>query len=348
MEEKRRKGSVPNQPLNVGMTDIGLVRKENRRTPTLTGRQHMGLGGRGVRHALGGPAGGRVASQIAVSVLERAGRADGGSAPQQRPRHPPRRQPWPIRPFRRRQSAGRNAWEHGHYPGVRHLHDGGVVVTNVGTAGGHHITRMEHHPHHQGPLPGGEHGRPGDITADRRYTSAESHHPGPGTDIADCDGYICPMNAGGSAAAFRRTNTPPHQEMLFEVIHWDGEAAWNRLLAIAKAPGRAGQCHGCPDAKTVKGESRHHHKDPISRKRGTTAMRFWSVSGTGHGDCVQGQVPPVPLVAVKISQERPGPTRTPPPPVQRRIPGNAVPSHPNIVSCTTCPRVAISSISSWS
>ena len=95
-----------------GMTDIGLVRKENQDAYVTAQHTASGRTVGVVCDGMGGPAGGRVASQIAVSVyleeLEKLLTADqtpqqlleasagGGRAPGGMP-------------------------EHGHYPGVRHL-----------------------------------------------------------------------------------------------------------------------------------------------------------------------------------------------------------------------------------
>ena len=62
-----------------------------------------------------------------------------------------------------------------------------------------------------------------------------------GPDIsADCDGYICPMNAGEYLllCSDGLVNTVTDQEMLFEVIHGDGpDTCLDRLLAIARSQG---------------------------------------------------------------------------------------------------------------
>ncbi len=61
-------------------------------------------------------------------------------------------------------------------------------------------------------------------------------------------------------------DTVTDQEMLFEVIHGDGpDTCLDRLLAIAKRQGRAGQCHGRPDAKTVKGGDMEHKDQYIGK-----------------------------------------------------------------------------------
>lgn len=105
-----------------GMTDIGLVRKENQDAYVTAQHTASGRTVGVVCDGMGGPAGGRVASQIAVSVyleeLEKLLTAD--QTPQQLLEASAQAAALANQPFRRRQSAGRNAgtW---HYPGVRHL-----------------------------------------------------------------------------------------------------------------------------------------------------------------------------------------------------------------------------------
>ena len=83
----------------------------------------------------------------------------------------------------------------------------------------------------------------GDITAEeaRRHPSRNLITRALGPDIsADCDGYICPMNAGEYLllCSDGLVNTVTDQEMLFEVIHGDGpDTCLDRLLAIAKRQG---------------------------------------------------------------------------------------------------------------
>ena len=83
----------------------------------------------------------------------------------------------------------------------------------------------------------------GDITEEeaRRHPSRNLITRALGPDIsADCDGYICPMQAGEYLllCSDGLVNTVTDQEMLFEVIHGDGpDTCLDRLLAIAKRQG---------------------------------------------------------------------------------------------------------------
>ena len=82
-----------------GMTDIGLVRKENQDAYVTAQHTASGRTVGVVCDGMGGPAGGRVASQIAVhqsGVPGQPGHPGGGGAPGGVP-------------------------EHGHHPGLRHL-----------------------------------------------------------------------------------------------------------------------------------------------------------------------------------------------------------------------------------
>ena len=105
-----------------GMTDIGLVRKENQDAYVTAQHTASGRTVGVVCDGMGGPAGGRVASQIAVSVyleeLEKLLTADQTSAAA-----------GGIRPGGSPGQSGHSGGgrapggmpEHGHYPGVRHL-----------------------------------------------------------------------------------------------------------------------------------------------------------------------------------------------------------------------------------
>ena len=83
----------------------------------------------------------------------------------------------------------------------------------------------------------------GDITEEeaRRHPSRNLITRALGPDIsADCDGYICPMQAGEYLllCSDGLVNTVTDQEMLFEVIHGDGpDTCLDRLLAIARSQG---------------------------------------------------------------------------------------------------------------
>ena len=83
----------------------------------------------------------------------------------------------------------------------------------------------------------------GDITAEeaRRHPSRNLITRALGPDIsADCDGYICPMNAGEYLllCSDGLVNTVTDQEMLFEIVHGgDLDTCLDRLLHISKSQG---------------------------------------------------------------------------------------------------------------
>ena len=114
-----------------GMTDIGLVRKENQDAYVTAQHTASGRTVGVVCDGMGGPAGGRVASQIAVSVyleeLEKLLTADQTPAhiPAERRKRQFRARASQCPRHAHRDSGGGRAPggmpEHGHYPGVRHL-----------------------------------------------------------------------------------------------------------------------------------------------------------------------------------------------------------------------------------
>ena len=187
-----------------GMTDIGLVRKENQDAYVTAQHTASGRTVGVVCDGMGGPAGGRVASQIAVSVyleeLEKLLTAD--QTPQQ------------LLEASAQAAALAN-----------HITEDGITrITKDHSLVESMVDR-------------------GDITAEeaRRHPSRNLITRALGPDIsADCDGYICPMNAGEYLllCSDGLVNTVTDQEMLFEVIHGDGpDTCLDRLLAIAKRQG---------------------------------------------------------------------------------------------------------------
>ena len=146
-----------------GMTDIGLVRKENQDAYVTAQHTASGRTVGVVCDGMGGPAGGRVASQIAVSVyleeLEKLLTAD--QTPQQLLEASAQAAALANQAIQAEAERREECRNMGTTLVSAISYDGGVVVTNVGGQPGlsHHGGR--HHPHHQGPLPGGEHGRPG-------------------------------------------------------------------------------------------------------------------------------------------------------------------------------------------
>ena len=206
-----------------GMTDIGLVRKENQDAYVTAQHTASGRTVGVVCDGMGGPAGGRVASQIAVSVyleeLEKLLTAD--QTPQQLLEASAQAAALANQAIQAEAERREECRNMGTTLVSAISYDGGVVVTNVGES---MVDR-------------------GDITAEeaRRHPSRNLITRALGPDIsADCDGYICPMNAGEYLllCSDGLVNTVTDQEMLFEVIHGDGpDTCLDRLLAIAKRQG---------------------------------------------------------------------------------------------------------------
>ena len=226
-----------------GMTDIGLVRKENQDAYRFCEQKgHMVVV---VCDGMGGAAGGQLASRIAVdtftSELEKiitetmtpeqlreassyavalANRAIGEAAEQQ------------------------EAYQHMGTTLVAAVSCGeDVVVSNVGDSRAYHIcssgiTRItKDHSLVESMVDRG------DITAEEAR-----HHPkrnlitrALGADAdAQCDGYMCHLEAGDFVLLCTDglVDTVTDQEMLFEVIHGgEPETCLDRLLAIAKQQG---------------------------------------------------------------------------------------------------------------
>ena len=122
-------------------------------------------------------------------------------------------------------------------------YDAGVVVTNVGDSRAYHITEdgitrvTKDHSLVESMVDRG------DITEEeaRRHPSRNLITRALGPDIsADCDGYICPMNAGEYLllCSDGLSNIVTDQELLYEVIH-GGEPAdcCQRLLNITMSRG---------------------------------------------------------------------------------------------------------------
>ena len=227
-----------------GRTDIGLVRRENQddfAMEQLPSGHTAGV----VCDGMGGAAGGREASRIAVTTymeeLKRCLTAD--MTPQQileASAQAVSRANEAIRKVAARREECRTM-------GTTLVSavscEGGAAVTNVGDSRAYHIsedgiTRItKDHSLVESMVDRG------DITEEeaRRHPSRNLITRALGPDIsADCDGYICPMQAGEYLllCSDGLVNTVTDQEMLFEVIHGDGpDTCLDRLLAIAKRQG---------------------------------------------------------------------------------------------------------------
>ena len=228
-----------------GMTDIGLVRKDNQdayavREQTATGHTICV-----VCDGMGGAAGGCVASSIAVTTfieeLEKV------LTPQMSPEQLREASSYAVALSNRaiRDAADREEAYRGMGTTLVSAvsYEGGVVVTNVGDSRAYHITPdgitrvTKDHSLVQSMV------ERGDITAEeaRRHPNRNLITRALGPDaVAQCDGYICPMAAGEFLLLCTdgMVDTVTDQEMLYEVIHGgDPDTCLGRLLDISKSQG---------------------------------------------------------------------------------------------------------------
>ena len=235
-----------------GITDVGLVRKENQdayavREETLSGHTVCV-----VCDGMGGAAGGKLASRIAVTTyleeLEKVLTA--AMNPEQL------REASSYAVSLANRAIQTVAGESPEYGGMGTTlvsaitYEDGAVITNVGDSRAYHIsaagiTRVTtDHSLVQSMV------ERGDITAEeaRRHPNRNLITRALGPDIdAECDGYICPMAAGEFLllCSDGLVNTVTDQEMLSVVLHSEGlEQALEWLLQIAKE-------HGAPDNVTA-------------------------------------------------------------------------------------------------
>ena len=226
-----------------GMTDIGLVRKENQDAYSFCeqGEHTVCV----VCDGMGGPAGGQLASKIAVETFmsEINGiLTDGMSAEQLREAssYAVSKANQAIRESAAQQEAYQNM---GTTLVAAVTYDDGVVVSNVGDSRAYHIseegiTRVTRDNSLVESMV-----ERGDITAEeaRRHPNRNliTRALGPDTD-AQCDGYVCSMAAGEFLLLCTDglVDTVTDQEMLFEVIHGgEVENCLERLINIAKKQG---------------------------------------------------------------------------------------------------------------
>lgn len=228
-----------------GMTDVGLVRKENQdaylvREETATGHTICV-----VCDGMGGAAGGQLASRIAVetftSELEKI--LTSGMQPQQLREASSYAVSLANKAIR--EAAGQMAEYHNMGTTLVSAvsYDGGVVVSNVGDSRAYHITKggitrvTKDHSLVERMVDRG------DITAEeaRRHPNRNliTRALGPDADT-QCDGYICPLEQGEFLLLCTDglVDTVTDQEMLFEVIHSvELDGCLDRLLAISKSRG---------------------------------------------------------------------------------------------------------------
>ena len=228
-----------------GVTDIGLVRKENQDAYLVRERTESGHTICVVCDGMGGAAGGQLASKIATetftSELEKV------LTPEMTPEQLVAASSYAVALANKAIQAAASDKEEYQNMGTTLVaavsYENGVVVTNVGDSRAYHITQngitriSKDHSFVERMVD------LGNITAEEAR-----HHPnrnlitralGPGAD-AKCDGYTCPMNQGDYLLLCTDglVGTVTDQEMLFEVIHGGGvDSCLERLMEIAKSQG---------------------------------------------------------------------------------------------------------------
>lgn len=228
-----------------GMTDVGLVRKENQDAYLVKEETATGQTICVVCDGMGGAAGGRLASRIAVetftSELEKVLTVD------MQPQQLREASSYAVSLANKAVREAASRMEEYHNMGTTLVaavsYSGGVVVSNVGDSRAYHITAggitriSKDHSLVERMVDRG------DITAEeaRRHPNRNliTRALGPDAD-AQCDGFICPMEAGDFLLLCTDglVDTVTDQEMLFEVIHGGGlEGCLGRLLEISKSRG---------------------------------------------------------------------------------------------------------------
>lgn len=228
-----------------GITDIGLVRKENQDAYLIREATPSGYTICVVCDGMGGAAGGRLASQIAVETFtaELEHLLTSGMTPEQLREASSYAVSQANKSIR---EAARKSAEY-HNMGTTLVsavsYPGGVVITNVGDSRAYHITKngiirvTKDHSLVERMVDRG------DITAEeaRRHPNRNliTRALGPDAD-AQCDGYICPMEVGEHLllCSDGLVNTVTDLEMLHEVLHRTSpEECLAHLLEISKSQG---------------------------------------------------------------------------------------------------------------
>ena len=230
-----------------GMTDVGLCRKENQDAYAFLEHPVTGHTICVVCDGMGGPAGGKMASRIAVDTflaeLEKV--LTKGMTPQQLREASSYAVALANRAVREAASTNPECRNMGTTLVAAVSYEGGTVISNVGDSRAYHITEggivrvTKDHSLVESMVDRG------DITAEeaRRHPNRNLITRALGPDIsAVCDGYICPMAAGDFLLLCTDglVDTVTDQEMLFEVIHGsDPDTCLGRLLEISKSRGAA-------------------------------------------------------------------------------------------------------------
>ena len=228
-----------------GITDIGLVRKENQDAYMIREAASSGHMICVVCDGMGGAAGGKLASRIAVDTfmteMQKVLRRD--MTPEQLREASSYAVVLANRAIRDAAEASVDCRGMGTTLVSAVSYDGGAVLSNVGDSRAYHITAdgiqrvTKDHSLVESMVDRG------DITAEEAR-----HHPNRnlitralGPDMsALSDEYICPLEPGDFLllCSDGLVDTVTDQEMLFEVIHGDDlNTCLDRLLAISKSHG---------------------------------------------------------------------------------------------------------------
>ena len=227
------------------MTDVGLVRKENQDACAVCQHEESGHTLCVVCDGMGGAAGGKLASRIAVDTfmteMQKVLRRD--MTPEQLREASSYAVVLANRAIRDAAEASVDCRGMGTTLVSAVSYDGGAVLSNVGDSRAYHITAdgiqrvTKDHSLVESMVDRG------DITAEEAR-----HHPNRnlitralGPDMsALSDEYICPLEPGDFLllCSDGLVDTVTDQEMLFEVIHDDDlNTCLDRLLAISKSHG---------------------------------------------------------------------------------------------------------------
>lgn len=228
-----------------GVTDIGLVRKENQDAYLVRECTASGHTICVVCDGMGGAAGGQLASKIATetftSELEKV------LTPEMTPEQLEAASSYAVALANKAIQVVAEENEEYRNMGTTLVaavsYTGGVVVTNVGDSRAYHVTEngitriTKDHSLVERMVD------MGDITEEeaRRHPNRNLITRALGADAdAQCDGYICPVKEGEYLLLCTDglVSTVTDQEMLFEVIHGSGpDSCLERLMEIAKSQG---------------------------------------------------------------------------------------------------------------
>ena len=230
-----------------GMTDTGLVRKENQDAYSIQEDASGSYTICVVCDGMGGAAGGQLASSIAVSVFteELTKVLEPDMTPEQLREASSYAASLANRAIRAEAEKSEECRNMGTTLVAAIANRDGAVISNVGDSRAYHITPdgiarvTKDHSLVESMV------ERGDITAEeaRRHPNKNLITRALGPDINPiCDRYICPMEQGDYLLLCTDglVDTVTDQEMLFEVIHGDNpDTCLDRLLDISKSRGAA-------------------------------------------------------------------------------------------------------------